>query len=79
MTITPGPCVASRKGEPSLEISAVLGQACDDIEECLLEGTHESYQLVAEIAAVLRAMKALQRKLDHMPDPRESTGQLGCG
>ena len=62
-----------------MEISAVLGQACDDIEECLLEGTHESYQLVAEIAAVLRAMKALQRKLDHMPDPRESTGQLGCG
>ena len=23
-----------------MEISAVLGQACDDIEECLLEGTH---------------------------------------
>ena len=62
-----------------MEISAVLGQACDDIEECLLDGTHESYQLVAEIAVVLRAMKALQRKLDHIPDPRESTGQLGCG
>ena len=61
-----------------MEISA-MGQACDDIEECLLEGTHESYQPVAEIAAVLRAMKALQRKLDHIPDLRESTGQLGCG
>jgi hypothetical protein len=49
------------------------------IEERLLDGVQESHQLVIEIAAVLRAMKALQRKLDHIRDPRETTGQLGCG
>lgn len=71
--------VVLRNGGNVMEISAVIGQACDDIEEQLLEGVYESHQLIIEIVAVLRVMKALQRKLDHIPDPRETTGQIGRG